>query len=366
MEIITRYGLTKPFVLVDTKKCEKNISFMADKCRKHNISFRPHFKTHRSHYLGELFRKYGVTKITVSSVDMADYFVKSGWNDILIAFPVNIHEIPHINKLSENVDITLLADNIHTLDILEQQLDKPHKVKLKINTGYNRSGVYYNNYRLIEEILGFYKHADKIIFDGILTHNGETYNCKSKDEILIKHNQSVERLNDTADFIKTIIGEEVNISAGDTPGAVLSHNFTGIDELRPGNFIFYDWMQYRFGVCDIEDIAIKAVLPVTGVYNDPARITVMGGAVHLSKDYVLHQNIKEYGACLIENKIFSLTSLSQEHGVILLPENIKHNIKTGDWLEVYPAHSCLTADLYNYYYTTDGEKITAMEKHYGS
>jgi len=77
--------LTKPTLLLDVDKCKANIKKMAEKAMLNNIVFRPHFKTHQSHEIGQWFRDEGVSKITVSSVEMASYFAQKSWKDITIA-----------------------------------------------------------------------------------------------------------------------------------------------------------------------------------------------------------------------------------------------------------------------------------------
>ncbi len=89
----------KPTLIVDKKRCKKNIEKMVSKAKKNNLIFRPHFKTHQSSKIAELFKEYGINKCTVSSVEMAEYFAENGWKDITIAFPFNILEINEINKL---------------------------------------------------------------------------------------------------------------------------------------------------------------------------------------------------------------------------------------------------------------------------
>ena len=42
---------------------------------------------------------------------------------------------------------------------------------------------------------------------------------------------------------------DIIISVGDTPGISAAKNLEGIDEVRPGNYVFYDVMQARMGNC---------------------------------------------------------------------------------------------------------------------
>ena len=65
--------IEKPTLLIDPIRVQNNIRRMAEKARRQNVRFRPHFKTHQSALVGEWFRDQGVSAITVSSVDMALY-----------------------------------------------------------------------------------------------------------------------------------------------------------------------------------------------------------------------------------------------------------------------------------------------------
>ncbi|MBN1949779.1 MAG: alanine racemase, partial [Bacteroidales bacterium] len=92
--------ITKPTLLLDKAKCLRNIEKMSHRARRANVGFRPHFKTHQSIEIGNWYRDFGVSRITVSSFDMAEYFARAGWQDILVAFPFNPLEINRLNELA--------------------------------------------------------------------------------------------------------------------------------------------------------------------------------------------------------------------------------------------------------------------------
>ena len=104
--------LTEPTLLLDKQKCIRNIQRMVEKAKKNNVVFRPHFKTHQSHEVGRWFRNEGVTRITVSSLTMAEYFAQDGWKDITVAIPVNVHEKERINRLASTITLNLLVVGI--------------------------------------------------------------------------------------------------------------------------------------------------------------------------------------------------------------------------------------------------------------
>ncbi len=86
------------------------------------------------------------------------------------------------------------------------------------------------------------------------------------------------------------------ISIGDTPSCSIMENFEGVDEIRPGNFIFYDLMQSQLGACDEQNIAVALACPVTAIHPNRNEIVIYGGGVHLSKEYLVNNNgVKSYG-----------------------------------------------------------------------
>ncbi len=49
------YSITKPTLLLDEDIARANIERMAQKARNHNLTFKPHMKTHQSAQIGEWF-----------------------------------------------------------------------------------------------------------------------------------------------------------------------------------------------------------------------------------------------------------------------------------------------------------------------
>ena len=131
----------KPTLIIDTLKVKRNIEKMLRKTVESKVVFRPHFKTHQSAEIGRLFREKGIIKITVSSVSMAEYFANHGWNDITIAFPVNLLEINEINRLVSDISLNLLVESSFSARFLNEHLTNCVGIFIKIDTGYHRTGI---------------------------------------------------------------------------------------------------------------------------------------------------------------------------------------------------------------------------------
>ena len=343
--------ITKPTLLIDEKKCKQNITRMFTKAKANNLEFRPHFKTHQSLEIGSWFKNLGIKKITVSSLSMAKYF-SSHWNDITVAFPINILEINTINNLAKKIILNLVVENIESVSFLGENLLNKVNVLIKIDIGNNRTGIDPNNFDLIDSILTKIDQSPLINFIGFLGHAGQTYSCRSQDEIKQVHSETLEK---TAKLkIKYLIQyPNIIISLGDTPSCTIAENFEEVDEIRPGNFVFYDLMQYIIGSCDISQISVVLACPVVSIHESRSEIVVYGGGVHLSKERIDFQGKTVYG--LLVQKINNgwgdiipntyVKSISQEHGIISIPKDDILNYKIGDIVYIIPVHSCMTANL---------------------
>ncbi len=344
-------NIQHPTLLIDKQKCLNNILRMKDKAVKNNLLFRPHFKTHQSGIIGEFFKKEGIEAITVSSVQMALQFIYAGWKDITIAIPFNLRETHVINLISQDVNINLLVDSIECIKHLKLHLKRRAGLFIKIDTGYHRTGLMHNDYDTIDEILSITSSIENINFKGFLTHAGNTYDAKNKEEILNIFSDSKHKLLRLKENYKEY---HPIISYGDTPSCSIAEDFEGIDEIRPGNFVFYDLMQYELGSCTFDEIAVAVACPVISKNTERQEIVLYGGAVHLSKDYLVNtEGNKTYGL-IVPLKEDSwgapyvntyVSGISQEHGIISANRELFDNVKIGDLIGVIPVHSCLTADL---------------------
>jgi len=363
-------NISKPTLLLDEEKARKNLTIMSGKAKKSNVRFRPHFKTHQSAQVGEWFKDFGVNSITVSSVGMAEYFANNGWKDISIAFPVNIREIKKINEIAKKVQLHLLVESLETVNYLKEYLTNPVQIWIKIDTGYHRTGVLWNKQNSLIELAAEIQSSRNMIFNGLLTHAGHTYQAASKKKIINIYDETVSRLIQARTNLQKAGLKKVELSIGDTPACSLVNDFRNVDEIRPGNFVFYDVTQLNLGACSEEQIAVAVACPVVAKHAQRNEIVIYGGAVHLSKEFIIDQNgDKIFGlvAHQKENKWASIISdtfvvgLSQEHGIIKTTDLFFGQINVGDIVVVLPIHSCLTVNLLKQYITLNGEEITTMQ-----
>ncbi len=362
--IVDRLHIEKPTLLLNKQTALRNIEKMATKARNSGVRLRPHFKTHRSAAIGEWFRDFGVEAITVSSVDMALYFAENGWKDITIAFPVNLLQMEKINKLARMVELGLLVEDVGVVRFLNQNLTAQAQAWIKVDIGYGRTGIAWDRSDAMSELAQEVERSDRLGLTGLLTHAGHSYHATSRAEIVSIYQASVARMRQTQTNLAQAGFPKLALSVGDTPTCSIVDDFSGVDEIRPGNFVFYDLKQEKIGSCSEHEIAVAVACPVVAKHPERNEIVLYGGAVHLSKDSFVNQDgTQVFGrVALFENDSWGrslpdtfVSSLSQEHGIVSTTAEILSRVNVGNVLVILPVHSCLLAYLLQDYHTLDGE-----------
>ena len=360
--------ITKPTLLLDLQKCKNNIQRMVEKAKKNNLIFRPHFKTHQSVQIGKIFKEFGIDKITVSSVEMAQYFADANWNNITIAFPFNPLEIIELENLADKINLNILISSKDSAEKLRQVTYKKMNYFIEIDTGYHRSGIAAEDILQIEKTINLLKFQHN--FKGFLTHSGNTYQANSTNEILSIHEDTIKKMSVLKHKFNSKFPELI-ISIGDTPSCALAENFENIDEIRPGNFVFFDLMQYNLGVCNLNDIAVCMACPVVDINRERNEIVIYGGGIHFSKEFIMQNGEKIFGQVVKLNEtdwqkpaeVSYLNSLSQEHGIIQASDKLISEISIGDIVGIIPVHSCMTANLMSFYKTLGNRIIYHFSNH---
>ncbi len=357
--------ITSPTLLLDEKICRANLQKMADKAKRHGMQLIPHFKTAQSHKIGNWAKEYGITEITTSSIKMAEYLSGQGWERIHIAFPFNPLEADRLNEIASSQGMSVQLINTETAQKLADTLTNPVSFFIEIDAGYGRTGVDSKDYLGIQKILDIAKSSTNLNFRGFYLHPGHTY----YGDIPSIYEETREALSRLKKEFKSQYPDLVT-RTGDTPGCSVVEDFGDIDQLGPGNFVFYDLMQAYLGSCSKSDIAVAMAVPVVDIKKDRKEILVHGGGVHFAKDVLSREDGgKNFGELVYLNDDgwvipedgSHLKSISQEHGVLKASDELLNKVKVGDVLGILPIHSCMTADCMGAYLTLDGKWVDHAE-----
>lgn len=354
-----------PTLILDEQIVKANIARMAENIRKRGAQFRPHFKTHQSAAVGRWFREVGVTAITTSSLPMAEYFAADGWQDIMIAVTANPRNAARYLSLAEKVALHLIVDHPRQLANFAHSHHPPLKLWIEIDVGDNRSGIPAENIQEVLELAAAIEASPNLQFVGLISHAGYTYRSRSQAEIMAKARESGDRALEAIAAVRQAGYPDAMLSYGDTPSCSTDLLTIGFDELRPGNFVFYDLQQVEIQSCQLSDIGVIMAAPVISLRPELGRVITHGGGVHLSRDFLGDRSNAQFGQVVQLTEAgwgmpipgVRLHNLSQEHGWIAGPQDWVASLKHGDLLGILPVHSCMAVDCMDYFLTTQGERL---------
>ncbi len=361
-------GVRTPAALVDLPVLERNCIRMRERALRTGVTLRPHIKTHKCVEIARLQHGGAKGPITVSTLAEARAFAAAGFRDITYAVPVPFPFMAEAaDLLRRDVRLNLLLDHEATLRALEtfgasQSVRFP--VFLKVDCGYHRAGVDPER----EESLALAARVARsphVRFEGVLTHAGQAYHCTNREEVLAVAEQERAVMARFAAKLRRAGVQVSEVSAGSTPTCCAAEDWTGVTEIRPGNYAFGDAFQAAIGSCSLDDaLAFTVLATVIGQYPDRGTLLLNAGALALSKDPgpTRHDPGCGFGIpCDLLGKPIRglrLTSLSQEHAEAAVSHaEIYERFPIGAALRVIPNHSCLAAACFGRYLVLKGGEV---------
>ncbi len=364
-----------PSLILDVSRVGKNAERVAKIATSNGVRLRPHIKTHKCIEVARLQTAGHDGAITVSTLAEARVFSQNGFADITYAVPIERGKFAEaVDMVRSGVKLNLLTDDAETakqLDEVAGRAGVKFDVFVKIDCGTHRVGVEPHTSEAID-IPRQLADAANLNFAGILTHAGHSYDVKTVEEIkaVARHERDV--MVELATRLRAMSIDVPTVSIGSTPTINHIDHLNGIDEVRPGNYIFFDTYQATLGSCGFEDCALTVLAAV--VHRDTSRrkIVIDAGGIAMSKDrgpvgldpacgygHVLDLEGNETG--------MRVTSLSQEHGEIQTDDQAAfERFKVGDRVRILANHSCMTSAQHSHYNVIEhGEIVDIWKIHTG-
>jgi D-serine deaminase-like pyridoxal phosphate-dependent protein len=357
--------LKTPGLVLDVAKVKRNAERMGQRIQQFGADLRPHIKTHKCIEVARIQTAGQSGAVTVSTLAEAHAFAANGFSKITYAIPIEPGKFDEAIGISRDCELSLITDDMDVpaqLNAAAKQANATLNLFLKIDSGYHRCGVEPTTYEATE-IPRRIANASNLRFAGILTHAGHSYNCQTKADVLAlaKHERDV--MAAFGEALRKEVGQVPIVSIGSTPTITQVDHLEGIDEVRPGNYIFFDAFQATLGSCSFDDCALTVLASVVHRDRSRRKVIIDAGAIALSKDrgpVDLDPNCG-YGRVLdLTGKDLNLTvsEMSQEHGVVMVEnEHTFDRLKVGSRVRVLANHSCLTAAQHSHYNVLEGETI---------
>lgn len=357
--------LKTPGLVLDIAKVRRNAERMSQRVRQFGADLRPHIKTHKCIEVARIQTAGHSGAVTVSTLAEVRAFAANGFSKITYAIPIEPGKFDEAIELSRDCELSLLTDEVDVPDQLNEAARRVNvhlNLFLKVDCGYHRCGLEPANPDAIE-IPRRISNASNLRFAGILTHAGHSYNCQTKAEVLDLAKHERDLMSDFAETLRKEVGEVPIVSIGSTPTITTVDHLDGINEVRPGNYIFFDAFQATLGSCSLDDCALTVLAAVVHRDRERRKVIVDAGAIALSKDRgpVGLNPSCGYGRVLNlagEDLNLTVSEMSQEHGVIMAnDENTFDGLRVGSRVRVLANHSCLTAAQHSHYNVLEGENI---------
>lgn len=371
---MTLKKIKTPALLLDKNILQQNLIAMQNKADRFGVALRPHIKTHKCIEIAKEQVKFGAKGITVSTFYEAAKFADAGFTDILWALPIIPIYIDDVLNLSEKITFRVLIDSLEVFEVLETKCLKRGiklNVWLELDCGQHRSGVNPNS-KSAEELATILAESKYLIFDGILTHAGHSYSAKTRDEIINISEQERIVMLEFVDRMKKKNLDIPAVSIGSTPTISVAEHLDGVTEIRPGNYVFYDYTQVLLGNCGIDDCALTLLSSVISHQPEAGYFIIDSGALSLSKDMgpVHLQNYSGFGVIIQDYNLknihphLKIQSLTQEHGKVIADriDTIKEKYRIGEKVRILENHSCLTAPMFDEYNVVSDDEIVEKWK----
>jgi len=359
-------NLKTPCLILDVERVRQNADRISEIAKRNNVRLRPHIKTHKCVEVARIETAGHDGGVTTSTLAEVRAFAKEEFDDFTYAVPIEPGKFGEaIEIVKGGVKLNVITDDVETTHLLDNACGDSGvemSVFLKVDSGYHRCGVEPDTEAAMA-IPRKISEAAHLHFAGILTHAGHSYHARSKNEIL----GIAERERDVMVELSTRLrsdGIEVpTVSIGSTPTINHIDNLEGIDEVRPGNYIFFDAFQATLGSCELSDCALTVLTAVTHRSRERKNVIVDAGAIALSKD----RGPVEFDAACGYGRVLDadgsdlnlrVDSVSQEHGVLKVDnDDLLESLKVGTRLRILANHSCLSAAQHNHFNVLEDGKI---------
>jgi D-serine deaminase-like pyridoxal phosphate-dependent protein len=358
--------LPTPALLLDLDVLEANLARMQRRADRLGVALRPHAKTHKCLEVARRQLDLGARGLTVSTLAEARFFAAAGFDDLTWAFPVILGRVAEAKRLAARLPdrgaLHLVVDSEEAVAALAAE-GFPFSVFLKVDCGYGRAGVDAASPRAADLARRLAGHP-RLRFAGLLSHSGDAYAAATPDDARRAAEDERRAMAELALRLRDEGLAVPVVSTGSTPAMAMVEDLAGVDEVRPGNYCFFDGTQAALGSCTPADCALTVLTSVVSCQPGADHAVVDAGALALSKDEgprhlgdawrwgmgAVFRHLDAYRAGRPDPELH-LTSLSQEHGRTSRP------LPLGTRLRVLPNHSCLAVPLHAAYWVVRGDAV---------
>ena len=336
-----------PALLVDLNVMERNLQRVADYTKAHGLRLRPHTKTHKSPRIGQRQLELGAAGLTVAKVGEAEVMLGASPADLLVAYPViGRSKLERLMAVARRTRVTVSLDSLFAARQLSQAAQAAGVnigVLAETDVGLGRVGVSPGP-DLLDLARGM-QSLPGLSFEGIAFYPGHIKDNGDAGKAAVAALSDLLR-SILDDFRRAGIDAPV-VSGGSTPSLYHSHEIAGLNEVRPGTYVYNDWNTVMTGACDIQDCAVSVLVTVVSTAR-PGQIIVDGGSKTFSSDGVANSSAATFG-CVMEAPASIFHKMNEEHGYVDVRQTSR-KFEMEERLRIVPNHVCVAVNLHERMY----------------
>ena len=375
-EPATLSALDTPALLLERGKVEANAIRLGSHIAALGPQLRLHVKTAKSLEVTRLVQGDRPGPITVSTLKEAEEFAAHGYRDILYGVAFAPGKLPRAQALVKaGVNLTIVIDSLEAANAIRAALkpgDPLLPVLVEIDCDGHRSGLKPADPEIVAIARALASSQAPV--RGVMTHAGDSYNCRSIDAIRAIAGRERDAVVAAARRLRDAGFEAPIVSVGSTPTATYAEDLTGVTEVRAGVFVFFDLVMAGIGVCRVEDIALSVLGTVIGHQREKGWTLVDAGWMAMSRDRGTAKQPVDQGYGLVCDAAgkpidgLIVSDASQEHGILSHrsgdPARMP-DLPIGTRVRILPNHACATAAQYDRYRILSGtDRIEATWKRF--
>ena len=339
--------LDTPALLIDLNIMERNLRRVAEYAKAHGLRLRPHTKTHKVPAIGKLQLASGALGLTVAKVGEAEVMLAADPPDLLVAYPiVGQAKLDRLMRVARQIRVTVALDSVLAARQLSEAARRAQinvGVLAEVDVGLGRVGVSPG-----EELLQLAQDIERLpglTFEGIAFYPGH---IKVLGDAGVKALQHLGRLIQAMldDFRRAGIAVRI-VSGGSTPTLFHSHLLVGLNEIRPGTYVYNDLNTVCSGACTVDECAVSILVTVVSTARK-GQIIVDGGSKTFSSDLLVGSAERTFGR-VVEAPESVFFNMNEEHGFVDI-RRADRAFAVGDRGRIIPNHVCPAVNLHERVY----------------
>ncbi|HUP04233.1 MAG TPA: alanine racemase [Bryobacteraceae bacterium] len=342
-----------PALVVDLDIVERNLARVASYCFEHGLRLRPHTKTHKSILLAG-WQLESAVGLTVAKVSEAEIMLDAHPGELLVAFPViGGTKVDRLMRVARRTGVTVALDSMVAATHLSAAA-RAARVRVgvlaEMDVGLNRVGV--DPGEPVLELARGIRGLSNLSFEGIAFYPGHIRTWDDAGRAAFARVAGL--LRETIDLFRRE-GIAVRIvSGGSTPTLFHSHEMPGLNEIRPGTYIFNDRNTVRSGACRPEDCAASILATVVSTAR-PQQVVIDGGSKTFSSDRLAGADDGAFGY-VAEAPHARFHKMNEEHGFLDVA-GAERSFEVGDRVRIVPNHICTAVNLHDRVYGLRGDAV---------